>query len=784
MSKNTQLLKTLVWLVSAVAAFGLQAKDANDHGGFAKTDKAYYLDTEAINFIRPGLKLTIMDVTIPDDRQPEVWFTITDPEGLPLDRDGITTPGSVSTSFILAYIPEGEEAYVAYTTRTQTSPITGDSVDQASTDSGGTYTTVATGEYIYKFATALPADYDTDATHTLGVYAVRDLSEFDLDEYVDNELKHFVPSGNSEPEPRDIVTTETCNGRCHDPLALHGGSRREVGLCVLCHNPTQGIDPDTGNSVFFPVMIHKIHMGSQLHNGYTIIGYRQGVHDYSDVEFPAPINDCETCHTGGTPTGDFPLVANPPVVQSCKRKGKGHTTFSWKYAKPVQIHVDSPTGKGLPNPGKEGSVTTGNWIKDGRTFYLVDMETGEPVQKLEMHTTVLGCEGAGDHRPGDFRGVAASDHTAWLMDPSRAACGACHDNVNFATGENHSDLNLVQEDDSQCHKCHQPSTGQEYDLSIRGAHTVEYKSNQLNGILLQVTKVDFTKPGQYPRVTFFLSDKNGPLNPNKLSRLRFSIAGPNTDYDYYVQEESLGSLVKVNRKWQYTFESPIPMDAKGSFSLGVEGRVDDVVLNPGTSREMTVEDQMQNFTVPFAVTDEEPVPRRTVVKDYNCEACHSNLSLHGGNRHNPEYCVTCHQPNASDEEQRTAATLPAQSIHFKYMIHKIHRGAELQNGYVVRGYRGSINDFSDVEFPGDLRNCAKCHVNDSYELPLPMGVLPTPTHYELLDPMEPIAAACVGCHDEDDLQIHFDAMTTDLGESCATCHGAGQDFAVEKVHAR
>ncbi len=172
--------------------------------------------------------------------KPEVTFTLTDPAGLPLDRTGVFTPGPVSTSFVLSYIPAFEEAYVAYTTRVQTSPITGDSAVQASTDSGGTYTELSIGTYRYKFGTVLPEGYDIDATHTLGVYAVRNLSEFDLGTYVANELDHFVPSGSSEPMPRDIVTTETCNGRCHDPLAIHGGSRREVGLCILCHNRTSG----------------------------------------------------------------------------------------------------------------------------------------------------------------------------------------------------------------------------------------------------------------------------------------------------------------------------------------------------------------------------------------------------------------------------------------------------------------------------------------------------------------------------------------------------------------
>ena len=52
-------------------------------------------------------------------------FTISDPRGLPLDREGITTPGSVALSFIAAHIPQGQQQYVAYTTRRVTGAVSG-----------------------------------------------------------------------------------------------------------------------------------------------------------------------------------------------------------------------------------------------------------------------------------------------------------------------------------------------------------------------------------------------------------------------------------------------------------------------------------------------------------------------------------------------------------------------------------------------------------------------------------------------------------------------------------
>jgi hypothetical protein len=748
---------------------------------YTSQDKEYYLTADEIFFIRPGLKLQILSVSIPSDLQPEVTFMLSDPGGLPLDRNGITTPGPVSTSFILAYIPQGEDAYVSYTTRVQTSPITNNSFEQASTDSGGTYTDLGGGQYLYKFATTLPADYDADATHTLGIYARRDLQEFDLDRYVDNELEHFVPSGASAPVARDIVTTETCNGRCHDPLALHGGARTDIGLCVLCHNPSQGVDPDTGNSVDFPVLIHKIHRGADLANGYTIVGYRQSTHDYSEVEFPAEINDCEICHTGGTPTEDFPLVASPSPVPVCDYSGRGITELSWDYMKAFEVRLNSATGPLFAAQAGAGSKATGKWVTDSTTFYLVDKLTGNTVQKLTPNTSVFGC--VGDTAPGTFRGTAGAQHTEWLSHPSRAACGACHDDVNFETGENH--VGGAYEDDSFCTICHVPDSGKEYDRSIRGAHTVEYKSKQLPGLLVNILDVTNTAPGANPTVKFMVGTKSRHLDPAGLNRLRFAIAGPNEDFSFYAQETVGSNAVRVGETnmWTYTFNTPLPADASGSYTVGFEGRADAEITGNDNALVET-EDQAQDGVFAFAVTDAAAMPRRKVVDDYNCEACHSNLSLHGDNRNNPQYCVTCHRPDADDAVVRPAAAGAPESIHFKWMIHKIHSGAELENGYFVYGYQGSTHDYGHVEFSGDLRNCEKCHVNDSYEIPLPDGVLPTITQRALWTPTEPIAAACQGCHDDDTTAAHIDANTTFFGESCSTCHGSGKDFAVEKVHAR
>jgi hypothetical protein len=750
---------------------------------YTTADAEYYLTSDELLFIRPGLGLEILDVVIPADRHTEVTFRLTNSAGSPLDRLGMSTPGPVSTSFILSYIPAFEESYVAYTTRVQTSPDTQESAIQATTDSGGTYSDLGDGTYMYKFGTIVPEDYDTDATHTLGMYARRDLTEFNLDRYVANELDHFVPSGSSAPEPRSIVTTETCNGRCHDPLAIHGGSRQKVGLCILCHNATQDIDPDTGNSIDMPLMVHKIHMGANLTEGYTIVGYRQSVHDYSHVEYPAPINACEDCHTGGTPTENFPMVATPAAALVCDSSGAGETTLSWEHTSNVAIYVRFTYDEEpqlFTTGGPTGSAATGKWVRDGTQFDIHDLATRDLLQTVTVDASVFGCVG---NAPGTPRGIAGVQHTNWMDRPSRKTCGSCHDYIDWETGEGHSDFNIVQVDDNTCDRCHEGDSGEEFDRSVKGSHTQIYRSVQLPGVVIDLMEITDTNPGEKPTVKFSAGSKSYPINPANMNRLRFSISGPNEDFDYYHSETVGTKAVADGDNWTYTFEAPLPTDAMGSYTLGVEGR-NIIEMDFGEGDMSDEEDQAENSILAFAVTDSEADARREIVSDYKCESCHSTLSLHGDNRKNVNYCDTCHQPGATDAAVRPEDQLPSQTIHMKYMIHSIHRGEDLENGYVVYGYRSSLHDYGHVEYPGDLRNCEACHINDSQQVPTPDGLLPTITDYAWWSPMYPDSAACLSCHDDDDSAVHAWTNTAPFGESCGTCHGEGKPNAVDKVHAR
>jgi OmcA/MtrC family decaheme c-type cytochrome len=644
---------------------------------YSKFSKKHYLTAKETQFIRPGLNVEVLD-TVLVDRAVTVTIKITDDKGATLDIRGIDSPGAITANMILAYINPETGQYTSLTNRTQTSPITGDSaVQPTSVSATSSMVELEDGVYSYTFDTLLPEDYDENATHSVGMYLRRDLTEWDLGREVANEVVHFVPSGGEVANIRDVVRTETCN-TCHDTLALHGGSRQKVELCIMCH--TDGVvDPDTGESVDMDVMIHKIHMGHNLPSvqageSYAIIGFRQSVHDYSTVGYPQDVRNCESCHT-------------PDAAQA----------------------------------------------------------------------------------------------DAYLFNPNRESCGSCHDDVNFATGENH--INMAQISDNQCANCHFPEGELEFDASILGAHTIPAKSKQLEGINIEILDVVDSTPGDFPTVRFNLKNNDGEtIAPEDVDTLRFLIAGPNDDFTVQITESALDTMIPYGMGYSYTFTTAIPDDAAGSYTMGAEA-YRNVLLNEGLANEFSIRETSENPVFSFAVTDDVAVPRRTIVSDAKCDSCHENLALHGTIRHGPEYCVMCHQPSADDSPYRAAEDMPARSIDFKFMIHRIHMGEELAADYTIIGFRGTPHNYNEVLYPGDQSNCETCHVGNSYEVPTP-GIEPTITPYEFYSPIPANSSACLACHDSLDAAAHTFVNTSPFGESCGVCHGPNGEMSVSRVHAK
>ncbi len=675
------------------------------------------------------LNIEILNASVDSDRQVMCTFKMVDENGSPLTVDDID-----QFNFIIARIVESGE-YIDYITRVQEGAV------QASSERNGEYEEMGDGVVRYTFETILPEGYNARQTHTCAIYARRVVGS---QEWISNATFDFVPSGGPINKIREVVVTESCN-TCHDPLALHGDVRRDTGVCITCHtqkviDPETGqevdqIDPQSGNSIAFNVMIHKIHMGEMLPSveagiPYIIYGFRDSEHDYSEVVFPQDIRNCEKCHT-------------EQAIQS----------------------------------------------------------------------------------------------NAWKNNPTRASCGSCHDDVDFATGTNHP---VVQLDDNNCSGCHIPQSNTEFDISVTGAHTIPLRASSLPGVNFDISDVrsaetgsSQVRPGEHAQVTFSIkTDAGDVITPEEMNSISLVISGPTTDYfiqnyegtgavpgeDYFLRETGLASATgpDENGNFVYTFNGMIPTNGSGTYAVGIEGRITREVGGNNLILFEEVNEAGQNVVQYFPVTDSQPVPRRMVVdnttEDDFCNSCHGtfskDFSIHGNLRNNHEYCVMCHNPSADDIEVRPVpegGTAITASIDFKEMIHKIHTGEELTNKpYIIYGFRGSLHDYSNVLYPGNRSDCYTCHLANTNILNPGMGVLGNGVRASFFREFEkvddenvvldtfsttPVIDACVSCHDNMGVNAAGNALTGEghlagpqPESACVNCHAAGDPLGAAEVH--
>ncbi len=263
----------------------------------------------------PAVAIVVTDLAFADSAA-TVSFTLTDGSGVGVDASGKLTTGSVTLSFVVAQLAVEADGtpgqYTAYTTVIQTSPITGVSATQANDESSGVLTAVDVTQGTYQYAVAAPmTGLDPTLTQTVGALAVRGTA-------LARDTFSVRPDGGAVAT-REVVTSAPCES-CHRALDGHGGRWNKTTQCILCHQP-QSTDPDTGNTIDFKIMVHKIHRGKDLPSvvagtPYEIIGFSQSVHDFSGVEFPQDIDRCVACHVGAN--GDrWETAPAKPACTSC-----------------------------------------------------------------------------------------------------------------------------------------------------------------------------------------------------------------------------------------------------------------------------------------------------------------------------------------------------------------------------------------------------------------------------------------------------------------------------------
>ena len=235
----------------------------------------------------PGLDLAIVDVTnVAPDTAPTITFTVQDDAGNAILVSDLAR--------IVANIG-GPNADIAWSVS--------EDLSGATQNPDGSWT--VTG------ANPLPTTLAGGESVTVGLegYQMIPFTRYgtagSFRETAMNPVAYFAVGGGT-PTPREEIVDQAKCEKCHYKLELHGTIRKNTKYCVVCHNMNatdasqRPASAGTPQSIYFPVLIHKIHAGENLQNGLTVYGYGGSKHDFSDVRFPGQLGACTTCHIGTT----------------------------------------------------------------------------------------------------------------------------------------------------------------------------------------------------------------------------------------------------------------------------------------------------------------------------------------------------------------------------------------------------------------------------------------------------------------------------------------------------
>ena len=393
----------------------------------------------------------------------------------------------------------------------------------------------ADGSYTYTFATPIPATYlapfnDSPAfgpedgeltgqallegTYTVGM-------TFSWDFTVDGESERdsgnatvdFVLGNSGAVESREVVKIESCN-RCHVEFRIHGGRREEVALCVLCHvSGAEDSNPATQNaSIDFKVMIHKIHAGKNLPSVLGVTTDTNGLRVYGTGQ-PYVVGDTDFSHVG------FP---------------------AW------------PQGL-VPLPRDTGYSALSS----------TDKATEDTIRKGPSNCAV--CHGDPD---GDGPLTAPAQGDLINTQPTRQACGSCHDDVDWSKNYiANGKIMPAQNDNAACKNCHDPS-GDE--LDVFDAHLHPLNNPELDpGLNFTVTNLvedgpgndgDGTiDPGEKIRFQLRITDDSGAdTDLTKISTPSLVISGPTSNYNLLLNTTL--PLAVLTGPQPFTVNAPMKVD--------------------------------------------------------------------------------------------------------------------------------------------------------------------------------------------------------------------------------
>jgi hypothetical protein len=275
----------------------------------------------------------------------------------------------------------------------------------------------------------------------------------------------------------------------------------------------------------------------------------------------------------------------------------------------------------------------------------------------------------------------------WKNKPSRLACGACHDNVNFSDATTHgAGLGGAWDNDSVCHVCHTPDYIELKHLAINATPNNPNVPTGLVNFTYEISSVTVT--ANQAVVKFRIKSYTGSYSEAAVAAatpvtLKTFAAGGTTLLDGFTGGPSFvvgwaafqdgkttavdynntgsgnaspqGVSVSLQNVWNGTQGTLIGPDGSGFYTATLKGSNNGAIYPAGAKQRTVALQSYFTQVSPAAARHAISVvgyvsgeTRREVVDMNNCAKCHEWLELHGGSRvKDLRVCIICHNPNLS-----------------------------------------------------------------------------------------------------------------------------------------
>jgi len=412
----------------------------------------------------------------------------------------------------------------------------------------------------------------------------------------------------------------------------------------------------------------------------------------------------------------------------------------------------------------------------------------------------------------------------WKTRPTMESCGACHDDVDFSTTDDHP---VTQTNNVACALCHTPDVIVEQHITNNatahnpdvptGAVNFTYEIDEVTVNASDEAVVKFRILADGAPVEFNTFTGNGGAMLTGFSRspgFKLAWALPQDGIDEPADYNNLGntagqpSSVDIDDLWSGASGSLSGPDTEGWYTgtLSAEpfpkGATLRAVALQGYFNQEDPAVARHTISVVKAVTGDDA--RRDIVDDAKCANCHEWFEGHGGNRvFTIQVCAVCHVPNLSSggragdltnynygDNSNTDNTIdhvgwdpllyPEDTNNLKDMIHGIHAAHDRENAFEFVRLRGGnlyYFDWSHVTFPTDVNKCLTCHESGTYELDsIPEEALASNTRMTTGNTAETRQDVLDA---RDDVPNTMDIVNTPISSTCYYCHD--NDAAVEHM---